>query len=69
VTDQQAADGQRDWTTEDGQDCGRHKMARHFQLTINVGSFRWSRIEESIQKEAGRDGIYVIRNSEPRGQL
>lgn len=52
-----------------GKILGRHKMAKHFQLAINDGSFSWSRIEESIQKEASLDGIYVIRTSEPREQL
>jgi transposase len=52
-----------------GKILGRHKMAKHFQLTIGDGSFAWSRVEESIQKEAGLDGIYVIRTSEPVEQL
>jgi transposase len=52
-----------------GKILGHHKMAKHFQLTIGDGSFCWSRIEESIQKEAGLDGIYVIRTSEPAEQL
>ncbi|MGC9199644.1 MAG: IS1634 family transposase, partial [Acidobacteriaceae bacterium] len=48
-----------------GRILGRHKMAKHFHLTINDGAFSWSRNEESIQKEARLDGIYVIRTSEP----
>lgn len=52
-----------------GKVLGRHKMGKHFQCTINDGSFSWSRLEESIQQEAKLDGIYVIRTSEPAERL
>lgn len=48
-----------------GKVIGRHKMAKHFQLHIADGSFRWSRDETSITCEEQLDGIYVIRTSEP----
>ncbi len=47
----------------------RYKVAKHFTLTIQDGSFRWSRNEEAISEEAGLDGIYVIRTSEPKERL
>ena len=52
-----------------GKILGRYKMAKHFDLTIDNGTFGWSRREESIQKEASLDGIYVIRTSEPAERL
>jgi hypothetical protein len=52
-----------------GKILGRYKMAKHFDCTIDNGTFGWSRREESIQKEASLDGIYVIRTSEPAERL
>jgi transposase len=52
-----------------GKVLGRYKMAKHFDCSIENGTFRWSRREESIQKEASLDGIYVIRTSEPAERL
>ena len=65
----EAVDGEPCIGLKVGKILGRHKMAKHFQLTISDGSFSWSRVEESIQKEASLDGIYVIRTSEPAEQL
>ena len=61
----EAVDGEPCIRMKVGKILGRHKMAKHFQLTISDRSFSWSRVEESIQKEASLDGIYVIRTSEP----
>src|ERR1700733_3645466 len=52
-----------------GKILGRYKMAKHFDCTIDNGTFRWSRREESIQNETSLDGIYVIRTSEPAERL
>jgi transposase len=52
-----------------GKILGRYKMAKHFQYTIDEGSFTWARREESIQQETKLDGIYVIRTSEPAERL
>jgi transposase len=52
-----------------GRVVGRHKMAKHIQLTIHDGTFTWSRDEESIKREAMLDGIYVVRTSEPAERL
>ncbi len=43
----------------------RHKVGKHYQLTIGEGTFQWQRREEAIAAEAKLDGIYVIRTSEP----
>jgi transposase len=43
----------------------RHKVGKHYQLTIGDGTFQWIRREEAIAAEAKLDGIYVIRTSEP----
>lgn len=47
-----------------GKVIARHKMAKHFQLTIAAGTFGFSRDEEAIKQEEQLDGIYVIRTSE-----
>jgi transposase len=43
----------------------RHKVGKHYQLTMGEGTFQWMRREEAIVAEAKLDGIYVIRTSEP----
>jgi hypothetical protein len=52
-----------------GRVIGRHKMAKHIQLTICDGIFTWERNEESIRREGLLDGISVIRTSEPAERL
>jgi len=52
-----------------GRVIGRHKMAKHIQLTISDGIFTWERNVESINREKLLDGIYVIRTSEPSERL
>jgi hypothetical protein len=52
-----------------GKVISKHKMAKHFQLQITDGSFRWSRKEASIACEEQLDGIYVIRTSEKKTSL
>jgi len=47
----------------------RYKMAKHFLLEIEDGEFRWQRNEDSIQREAALDGIYVLRTSVPAEKL
>jgi len=46
-----------------GKVVNRHKVAKHFELTITDTSFAFSRKEEAIATEAALDGIYVIRAS------
>jgi len=52
-----------------GKVINRHKVGKHFRLHIEDGVFRWQRDEESIEREAALDGIYVIRTSEPKKRL
>jgi transposase len=47
----------------------RHKMGKHFRVTIKEGHFSYKRREDSIRKEQELDGIYVIRTSEPSRNL
>jgi transposase len=52
-----------------GRLINRWKMAKHFQLTIADGVFRWTRRQAAITKEEQLDGIYVVRTSEPKERL
>jgi transposase len=44
---------------------GRHKMAKHFELTIGENSFSFRRKESAIAGEAALDGLYVVRTNLP----
>lgn len=46
-----------------GKKINRHKVAKHFELTIGDDHFRFARKTEAIAAEAALDGIYVIRAS------
>ena len=48
-----------------GKKLSKYKVAKHFELKIGDGSFSWSLREETIEREAQLDGIYIIRTSEP----
>ena len=52
-----------------GRIIGRYKMAKHFQLEIGEGTFRFSRKQAMIERESQLDGIYVVRTSEPKKRL
>jgi transposase len=52
-----------------GKALGRYKMGKHFLYTIGEGKFQWSRREQTIEREAKLDGIYVIRTSESEERL
>jgi hypothetical protein len=52
-----------------GRVIDRHKMAKHFDWTIEDWVFRWHRRTESIRRETELDGIYVVRTSEPKDRL
>jgi hypothetical protein len=41
----------------------RHKMAKHFEVTITDASFEFRRKTDAITEEAALDGIYVVRTS------
>ncbi len=50
-----------------GEVIGQHKMAKHFDLTIEyVSSFSFRRNEAKIAVEAALDGLYVIRTNLPK---
>ena len=46
-----------------GKVIGKHKMAKHFELTITDECFSYCRKEEQVQEEAALDGLYVVRSS------
>jgi transposase len=48
-----------------GRVINRKKVAKHFTVKIDDGSFSFSRKTESILREQNLDGIYVIRTGEP----
>jgi transposase len=52
-----------------GRILDRHKMAKHFEVVIEDGVFRWGRKQAAIEREAQLDGIYVVRTSEPKKRL
>lgn len=52
-----------------GRVINRFKMAKHFTVQIEEGSFSFARKEDSIAREAQLDGIYVIRTSEPAHRI
>jgi len=43
--------------------AGKHKMAKHFDLTIEDASFAFHRKQAEITAEAALDGLYVIRTN------
>jgi hypothetical protein len=47
----------------------RHKMAKHFEITITGDSFSYQRKPDSIAAEARLDGIYVVRTNVPAESL
>ena len=47
-----------------GKIINRHKVGKHFELTIEDNLLRFERNEESIARETQVDGIYIVRTSE-----
>ena len=47
----------------------KHKMAKHYELSIAEASLAWRRKDDAIVAEARLDGIYVIRTSVPATTL
>ena len=52
-----------------GKVVDRHKMAKHFELTIDENAFSFVRKHEHIAAEAALDGIYIIRTSVSAAQM
>lgn len=48
-----------------GEVLNRHKMAKHFELTIAENSFSFHRKADAIAEEAALDGLYVVRTNLP----
>ena len=46
-----------------GKIINRHKVAKHFELSIGEATLGWARRQEVIDAEAALDGLYVIRTS------
>src|SRR4051794_3810610 len=47
----------------------RHKVAKHFELTITDDAFRFARNTAAIAAEAALDGFYVVRTTLPAATL
>ena len=52
-----------------GKALGRYKMGKHFQWQIGEDAFTFERHQDSIDREAALDGVYVIRTNVPASQL
>jgi transposase len=52
-----------------GRVLDKHKVGKHFALSIEDGVLVWQRKQADIDAEAALDGIYVIRGSEPATEL
>ncbi len=61
--------GKAEIGTKVGEVIGKHKMARHFQVTITDDSLAIERKQDQIDAEARLDGIYVIRTPVPEAEL
>ena len=46
-----------------GRVINRHKVAKHFELSIGETTLGWARRQDAIEAEAALDGLYVIRTS------
>ena len=47
----------------------KHKMAKHFELTIGERSFTFTRMTDAIAAEAALDGLYAVRTNLPEQVL
>jgi len=52
-----------------GEVLNKHKMAKHFEVTITDDSLAVERKQQQIEVEARLDGIYVIRTPVPQTEL
>ena len=52
-----------------GAALNRHKMAKHFEITLEDDRFAFARRAEAIAGEAALDGIYAVRTSLPTATL
>ena len=61
--------GEAEIALKAGAVVNRHKVAKHFELSIGEASFSFRRKTEAIAAEAALDGIYVVRTNLPRKLL
>lgn len=47
----------------------KHKVGKHFDVSIGNGQVSWTRNEERIAEETRLDGLYAVRTSESAGTL
>ncbi len=52
-----------------GKIINRHKVAKHFELSIGEATLAWARRQDAIDAEAALDGLYVIRTSLPAQRM
>ena len=52
-----------------GELLNKHKMAKHFEVTITDHSLAVERKQQQIEEESRLDGIYVIRTPVPQAEL
>ena len=52
-----------------GKVINHHKVGKHFILTIEDNRFHFERDQQSIEREARLDGIYIIRTGEKKAAL
>ena len=52
-----------------GRVSNRYKMAKHFELQIEDGTFAFARKTEQIAREAALDGLYVLRTTCRKDEL
>ena len=52
-----------------GKIINRHKVGKHFELTIKDNLLHFERNNESMARETQIDGIYIIRTSESKDRL
>ena len=61
--------GEAEIALKAGAVVNRHKVAKHFELSIGEASFSFRRKTEAIAAEAALDGIYVVRTNLPKKLL
>ena len=52
-----------------GKIINRHKVAKHFELSIGDAALQWARRQDAINAEAALDGLYIIRTSLQAGRM
>jgi hypothetical protein len=52
-----------------GKIVNRYKVAKHFELNIEDGSFSYNVNEKNVAEEAALDGIYIVRTSVDKARM